>query len=47
MVHLQQLLTIKKFEITSLRNDLITDGRHAKVQYTKNGPRMLLEEILP
>ena len=25
-----------KFEITSLRKDIITDGRHAKVEYTNN-----------
>ena len=27
---------LKKFEITSLRNDITTDGRHAKVQFTKD-----------
>ncbi len=32
---LTAIINNKKFEITSLRNDLITDGRHAKVQYTK------------
>ena len=32
---LTAIINKKKFEITSLRNDLITDGRHAKVQYTK------------
>ena len=26
----------KKFEITSLRKDIITDGRHAKIEYTMN-----------
>ena len=26
----------KTFEITSLRKDMITDGRHAKVEYTNN-----------
>ena len=32
---LTAIINKKKFEITSLRNDLITDGRHAKVQFTK------------
>ena len=26
----------QKFEITSLRKDILTDGRHAKVQFSKN-----------
>ena len=30
------ILGLKKFEITSLRNDITTDGRHAKVQFTKD-----------
>jgi len=30
------ILNNKKFEITTLRKDISTDGRHAKVQYTSN-----------
>ena len=30
------ILNNKKFEITTLRKDISTDGRHAKVQYTLN-----------
>lgn len=30
------LINKKKFEITSLRKDIVTDGRHAKVEFTKN-----------
>ena len=30
------ILDHKKYEITSLRSDITTDGRHAKVQFTKN-----------
>jgi len=30
------ILNKKKFEITTLRKDLSTDGRHAKVQFTSN-----------
>ncbi len=32
---LTAIINKKKFEITSLRKDVTTDGRHAKVQYTK------------
>ena len=35
-----------KYEITSLRKDITTDGRHAKVEFSfKTGKRMLQEEI--
>ena len=30
------IINKKKFEITSLRKDILTDGRHAKVTYTNN-----------
>ena len=30
------ILNKKKFEITTLRKDIITDGRHAKVEFTNN-----------
>ena len=34
-----------RFEITSLRKDVSTDGRHANVKFSKNWKRMLQEEI--
>ena len=33
---LQQLIDDYKFEITSLREDISTDGRHAKVKFSKD-----------
>ena len=35
-----------KFEITTLREDIHTDGRHAKVNFQKIGKKMHQEEIL-
>ena len=40
------ILNNKKFEITTLRKDISTDGRHANVEFTLNGNKMLHEEIL-
>ena len=31
------ILNQKKFEITTLRKDVLTDGRHANVQFTSTG----------
>ena len=36
MEQLQQLIDDNKFEITSLREDILTDGRHAKVKFSKD-----------
>ena len=36
----------KKFEITSLREDVFTDGRHAQVKFSKDWKKMHLEETL-
>ena len=30
------IINKKRFEITTLRKDILTDGRHAKVEFTKN-----------
>ena len=35
-----------KFEVTTLRKDIKTDGRHAEIEYTNDWEQDLLEEIL-
>ena len=40
------ILNNKKFEITTLRKDVSTDGRHANVSLLQIGKKMLYEEIL-
>ena len=35
------------YEITSLRKDILTDGRHAQVIFEVLGKKMQIEEILP
>ena len=38
-------MTDHKYEITSLRKDVSTDGRHAKVEFSLIGRKMRQEEI--